>query len=155
MQRPFPWKCGTCGEPRVQPKTVDYATTIEHDGRIHELRLPALELLECAACGARMLPDEASSRITDALRGHAGLLSPAQIRQGRETCHWTQETLAGTLHVPAATVARWESGAQLQTHAVDLLLRSCFDVPELRHYLESGQPNGVPRQEAALPVRAE
>lgn len=148
MQRSYPWKCGTCREQRVQPKTVDYATAMEHDGRTYAVKVPGLDILECEACNARMLPDEAYAKLADALRAEAGLLTPAQIRTYRESFQWTQKKLASLLQVAEAAVARWESGSQIQPRALDLLLRCCFSVPELRSYLEANGEVGTKRHTA-------
>ncbi len=146
MARPFPWKCRTCGEQKLTPTVVDYRVDMEHDGRLYALTVPDLEILQCTSCGARVLPEEAHTKITDALRASAGLLTPAEIRQYRDRLGLTQKQLAAYLKVADATVSRWETGGQIQQRAMDLLLRGFFDVPELRRYYAALSGLPVPRQ---------
>jgi len=136
MSRPFPWKCRTCGEKKVRLSVVpDYSVELDHDGRSYSLSIPNLEVLECEACKTRVLPDNAHSRITLALREKAGLLTPVEIRKQRETLRLTQKQLANCLRVAESTVCRWETDAQIQQRSMDLLLRAFFDLPSLRQYL--------------------
>jgi len=146
MKRPYPWKCRTCREGSVNPATVDYTAEMEHDGRSYAITIPRLDILECGTCHARMLPDDAYSKLTDALRCEAGLLMPAQIRMNREALRLTQKQLASHLKVAPETLSRWETGSQIQQRSMDLLLRAFFDLPELRQYLAKGQPGKKKRR---------
>ncbi len=58
-----------------------------------------------------------------------GLLSAHEIRALRERFHLTQAGLAHLLRFGANTVSRWESGRNVQTAAMDLLLRLIRDLP--------------------------
>jgi putative zinc finger/helix-turn-helix YgiT family protein len=135
MGRPFPWKCRTCGKVAVHEAVTDYATEMEHDGRAYSLNIPSLTVLECKNCLARVLPDEALGKVTDALRTKVGLLSPEAIREKRKLLGLNQEQLANHLNVAKETVSRWETGGQIQQRAMDLLLRLFFGVPEVRSFL--------------------
>src|SRR5262245_1930245 len=127
MERPYPWKCRTCRERKVNPIMVpSYSAEMEHDGRAYTVTVRDLDVLECEACHARMLPDAASKRLTEALRREAGLLMPAEIRRKRELLGLSQKLLANHLNVAAETVSRWETGAQIQQRAMDLFLRAYF-----------------------------
>ena len=137
MARPFPWKCRTCGEQRVNPSVVaDYSTDLEHDGRSYHVSLPDLRVLQCEACGVVVLPDESHRRLSIALRTEAGLLTPADIKRNRDRFGLTQKQLADLIQVAESTVSRWETGAQLHQRAMDQLLRLFFDVPAVREYLQ-------------------
>ncbi len=133
--KPFPWKCGYCREKAVYPATVPYTTEIDHDGRIHTVMISDLETPKCRKCGEMILIDAANRRITDALREQVGLLKPLQIRAGREALGLTQEQLAAKLRIASATVSRWETGAQVQQRALDLLMRLYFGLSEVRSAL--------------------
>jgi putative zinc finger/helix-turn-helix YgiT family protein len=135
--KPFPWKCGTCRQHGLVPAVLDYQVELTHDGRAHELNLPALHVFRCEKCGAIVLDDEADKKISDALREAAGLLAPEEIRRGREKLGLTQKQLAHYLQVGEETLARWETGGQIQSRAMDRLLRIYFQVPEARHFLET------------------
>jgi putative zinc finger/helix-turn-helix YgiT family protein len=141
MARPFPWKCNTCGERQVRLTLVpDYTAELEHDGRSYSVTVPDLQVLECSACKTLVLTDEAHKRLGIALRDKAGLLRPAEIRAKRDELGLTQKQLASLLKVADTTVSRWETGAQIQQRAMDLLLRAFFNVPALRQFLGMGSP---------------
>jgi putative zinc finger/helix-turn-helix YgiT family protein len=85
------------------------------------------ELMACSSCGERHYTYEqsvASSRArAGALRHHAGLLAPADIRAFREREGLTQAQLEDLLGTGAKTVVRWERGTVCQSRAADRLLR--------------------------------
>lgn len=113
MNRPYPWKCHTCREVKVRPVVTDYSAAMEHDGRVYQVVVDDLEILECEACLTRVLPDAAHDRLEDKLREQAGLLTPGQIRRNREALGLSVKELANRLAVAEPTVARWESGGQI------------------------------------------
>lgn len=137
--KPFPWKCGHCRQKAVNPATVPYTAEAEHDGRTYTVTIPDLHTPKCDNCGELVLTAEANERITDALREQIGLLTPAQIRQGREALGLTQEQFAAKLRIASATVSRWETGAQIQQRALDLLMRLFFGLSEVRSALADEQ----------------
>jgi DNA-binding transcriptional regulator YiaG len=108
---------------------------MEHDGREYTVTVPQLEILECEACHARVLPDKAHERLLDGLRRGAGLLTPGQIREARQALELHQKDLALALRVAPETVSRWETGAQIQQRAMDCLLRLFFALEEVREFL--------------------
>jgi putative zinc finger/helix-turn-helix YgiT family protein len=129
---------------------LDYPAEMEHDGRAYSLTIPALDVLRCESCGTRVLTDEAHQAIVTALRTAAGLLAPEEIRRRRESLGLTQKQLAACLKVADSTVSRWETGAQIQQRAMDLLLRAFFEVPQLRQYC--ADLAGVTQATQGLPV---
>jgi putative zinc finger/helix-turn-helix YgiT family protein len=130
--KPFSWKCARCRERTVYPEVVDYAATLEHDGRAYDVRIPGLEVPRCRNCGTVVMVDAANRAVSDALRAAAALLTPAQIRKNREDLGLTQKQLASHLGVADATVSRWETGAQIQQRSLDRLLRLYFGMPGVR-----------------------
>jgi HTH-type transcriptional regulator/antitoxin MqsA len=70
-----------------------------------------------------------------AYRRRYGLLSGADIRGLRERLGLTQVELSAMLRLGANTLSRWEAGRNVQTAAMDLLLRLLRDVPSARTYL--------------------
>jgi putative zinc finger/helix-turn-helix YgiT family protein len=64
-----------------------------------------------------------------------GLLSADQIRALRARFALTQADLARLLRLGANTVSRWESGRNVQTGAMDVLLRLIRDLPGSIDYL--------------------
>jgi putative zinc finger/helix-turn-helix YgiT family protein len=71
------------------------------------------------------LPTPADTR----LRREARLLTPEEIREGREKLGLTQKQFANLLGVGEATVSRWETGVQIQQRAMDRFLRVCLASP--------------------------
>jgi putative zinc finger/helix-turn-helix YgiT family protein len=134
--KPFPWKCGHCGERAIFREKVYYETEIALDiGELHIIAIPDLIAPKCRNCGRMIFDDPVNRRITNALREQVGLLKPAQIRAGREALGLTQEQLAAKLRIASATVSRWETGAQVQQRALDLLMRLYFGLSEVRSAL--------------------
>ena len=128
--RTYPKRCGKCGQKRMELATVPYATTIEYDGRSYHVEIPALTVPRCANCRAISIDDAADQQISAAFRREAKLLTPEDIRHGRENLGLTQKQLANLLSVGEATVSRSETGAQIQQRAMDRFLRLCFTSPE-------------------------
>ncbi len=134
--RPYPWKCGTCREKAVWPINVDYTAEMRHDGAAYQVTVPGLEVLECRACQARMLSDEALDKLNEALRRQAGLLAPEDIKRQREAIGLSQQELADYLQIPSEIVSRWETGAQIQQRTMNRHLAGLFQVPELRKFYQ-------------------
>jgi putative zinc finger/helix-turn-helix YgiT family protein len=127
--RAFPKRCGKCGHKTMQVATVPYTITIDHDGRAYRVEIPALTVPQCGSCKAISIDDEADQQISAAFRAEARLLTPGEIRLGREKLGLTQKQFANLLGVGEATVSRWETGAQIQQRALDRFLRVCFGSP--------------------------
>lgn len=130
--KPFPWMCPDCREKIVTPIQRDYALTAEHDGAAYQLTLRDVSVPICSRCGQAVITSALSEQISDELRRVVGLLTPQRIRAKREDLGLTPAQLAAALRVGEATLQRWETGAQLQPRAVDLLLRLFFDSAEVR-----------------------
>ena len=130
--KPFPWKCGHCGARAVVLIVFDYSAEIHYEGRDYMVHVPDLETPRCESCGELLLDDAANRRISAAFRQQAGLLAPSEIRTKRESLELTQSQVADLLGTYEETLARWESGGQIQPRAVDRLLRLFFASPAVR-----------------------
>jgi putative zinc finger/helix-turn-helix YgiT family protein len=80
---------------------------------------------------ARRLSEDA----TALYRRKHGLLSADEVRALRKQLGLTQARLARLLRLGANTISRWESGRNVQTAAMDVLLRLLRDVPGSLAYL--------------------
>jgi len=108
-----------------------------------EIPVPAAAHLRCPRCGEIVLRFQDSKRLhQDAIaiyRRKHDLLSADSIRAIRERFGLTQADLAHLLRLGANTVSRWESGRNVQTAAMDMLLRLIRDLPGsidyLRHHM--------------------
>jgi putative zinc finger/helix-turn-helix YgiT family protein len=74
-------------------------------------------------------------RALDLYRGKYGLLTAEDIRSLRERFGLTQAELARLLRLGQNTLSRWEAGRNIQTAAMDVLLRVLRDVPGGLEYL--------------------
>jgi putative zinc finger/helix-turn-helix YgiT family protein len=75
--------------------------------------------------------------VSAAFRREARLLTPEEIREGREKLGLTQKQFANLLGVGEATVSRWETGTQIQQRAMDRFLRVCLARPAAVELLRS------------------
>ena len=96
-----------------------------------EIAVPGAAHLHCPECGEVVLRlDEARHLRKDALaryRGKYRLLAADEIRSLRERLGLTQAALARLLRLGGNTISRWESGRNIQTAAMDVLLRLIRD----------------------------
>jgi DNA-binding transcriptional regulator YiaG len=130
--RPFPWKCGYCREREVYLERVPYSVEIAHGGRTYTVTVPDLEVPRCRKCQTLVLHDAANRRITEAFRRQAGLLTPEEVRQGREALGLTTAELAGRLGVEGDLLSSVEAGLQAQPFLLDRFLRVFFAFDNVR-----------------------
>lgn len=104
-----------------------------------EVAVPSAVHLSCTKCGEVVLRFQDSKRLgEDAIamyRRKHGLLSADELRAIRERFDLTQAGLAKLLRLGGNTVSRWESGRNVQTAAMDILLRLIRDLPGSVDYL--------------------
>lgn len=96
------------------------------------ITVPRVSHLRCRCCGETLLsPEEAVAFDRQALeiyRRKYGLLSEHEIREIRERFGLTQAALSRLLRLGANTVSRWESGRNVQSASLDVMLRMLRDV---------------------------
>ena len=106
-----------------------------------EIAVPSSAHLRCPRCGEIVLRIQDSKRLgEDAIaiyRKKHGLLSADEIRAIRERFKLTQAGLTHLLHLGSNTISRWESGRNVQTEAMDILLRMIRDLPQSIEYLRA------------------
>lgn len=104
-----------------------------------EIAVPGAPHLRCPKCHEVVLRmDQARQLREGALevyRTQYGLLSARDIRAIRQRYRLTQAQLARLLRLGANTISRWEAGRNVQTAAMDVLLRLIRDIPESLSYL--------------------
>jgi len=160
-------KCAECGKKSKKLVVARYQTDAKHDGLSYSIDIPDLRIYKCQTetCeSSPTLPDESELRIADEIRRQANLLSPSLIRLQRENLRFSQKEFADELGFAAATVSRWETGAQIQQKHCDLAMRQFFNHPLARRlnrlsWLPSGRPpryeddrrpgRGIPFREAS------
>lgn len=103
--------------------------------------VPAAPHLRCPKCEEVVLRYEdwrqLDERALAIYRKKYGLLSADEIRELRERLGLTQAGLARILRLGGNTISRWEAGRNVQTAAMDALLRLVRDVPGSLEYLRS------------------
>jgi putative zinc finger/helix-turn-helix YgiT family protein len=106
-----------------------------------DISVPSAAHLRCPRCGEVMLRFQDSKRLgEDAIaiyRKRHGLLSADEIRAIRQRFDLTQADLTRLLHLGVNTISRWESGRNVQTEAMDVLLRMIRDLPQSLEYLRA------------------
>jgi len=104
-----------------------------------EIRVPNISHLRCPKCGEGLfaMQDAEAMRLGafDIYRRTHGLLSADEIRAIRERYGLTQAELARLLRLGGNTISRWEAGGNVQTAAMDVLLRLIRDLPGSFKYL--------------------
>ena len=126
--------CPRCGTTMVERRSVLKAPV---NGE--EVSVPSALHLRCPKCDEVVLRFSDARRLQkDAIsvyRKRHGLLSADKIRALREQFGLTQGELARILHLGANTISRWESGRNVQTEAMEMLLRLLRDLPGSLDYL--------------------
>jgi putative zinc finger/helix-turn-helix YgiT family protein len=104
-----------------------------------EISVPSATHLKCPNCGEIVLRFQEAKRLledaSEIYRRKHGLLSAEEIRAIRQRFDLNQADLARLLRLGANTVSRWESGRNVQTAAMDILLRLIRDLPGSLDYL--------------------
>ncbi len=131
-ERSFPWRCQHCGKNAVVMTITCYDAEIRHDGRLYTLTIPQLDIPACQACGEKVITEKVDDHINAALRAHLHLLTPDEIRTALERVNMTQREAADRLGIAEATLSRWLHEAQIQSRAMDNLLRVFFAFPQVR-----------------------
>ena len=131
-ERPFPWRCRRCGKNKVVLTTMSYDAEVRHDGRLHRFTVPNLRIPVCEACGEKVFTEKVDDQINAALRAHLQLLTPEEMRTALERLNMTQKEAAERLGIAEATLSRWLNETQIQSRAMDNLLRVFFAFPQVR-----------------------
>jgi len=104
-----------------------------------EITVSSASHLKCPKCREIVLRFREAKRLhedaSEIYRRNHGLLSADEIRAIRGRFNLNQADLARLLRLGANTVSRWESGRNVQTAAMDILLRLIRDLPGSIEYL--------------------
>ena len=115
--------------------TLSYEHEVRHDDRLFAFNIPALRLPVCQACGEKVFTEMIDEQFNAALRSHRRLLSPSEILAGIERVGMTREQVADRLGIAEATLGYWLDETQVQSKAMDNLLRVFFEFPQVRDAL--------------------
>jgi putative zinc finger/helix-turn-helix YgiT family protein len=134
-ERPFPWRCRHCGKSEVVITTVHYDAEVRHGGRLYSFTIPRLDVPVCQPCGEKVFTEKVDEQFNAALRSHLYLLTPEEMRTALERINMTQKEAADHLGIAEATLSRWLTETQIQSRAMDNLLRVFFAFPQVRNAL--------------------
>jgi putative zinc finger/helix-turn-helix YgiT family protein len=155
------WQCDVCGQMSLRRVVRPYEAEVSHDGRPPvTIRIPNLEVIACtnpdchpANPDGTIIEDDATAwQITTETYRQLGLLTPDEIRAGRETLGLNQQELQRLLGLGGNSLSRWESGRVYQSRSMDSLLRVIFNVPDALAFLgrlQDPQVPSMPRLRAA------
>ena len=126
--------CPTCGTMMTEGRS-SLSTSVNGA----EVAVPDASHLRCPKCGEVVLRfDEVrhlNQTALDIYRRKYGLLSLDEIRSLRERLGLSQVEFGRLLRLGSNTISRWESGRNVQTAAMDMLLRLIRDLPGSLDYL--------------------
>lgn len=126
--------CPTCGT-MMKERRSSLSTSVNGE----EISVPETSHLRCPRCGEVVLRLDESRHLNqtalDIYRRKYGLLSSDEIRSLRERLGLTQVELGRLLRLGSNTISRWEAGRNVQTAAMDMLLRLIRDLPGSLDYL--------------------
>jgi len=112
-----------------------YDAEIRHDGRLYTFTVPRLDMPVCQACGQKVFTEQVDEQLNAALRSHLYLLAPEEIRCALDRVGMTQKQATDRLGIAEGTLSRWLTGTQIQSRAMDNLLRVFFAFPQVRDAL--------------------
>lgn len=126
--------CPTCG---TIMRSVRGKLSVPVNGE--KVTVPDMPHLRCPKCGEDLfslaVARELERRGIDLYRAKYGLLSADEIRAIRKHHGLTQAQLARILRLGGNTISRWEAGRNVQSAAMDVLLRLIRDLPGSLEYL--------------------
>ncbi len=138
--RPFPWRCHTCFKDAVYlSRVAQYEATLKHDGQLYTFVIPEIEIPVCTACGERIFTEKVDDQIRDAFRRQHHFLTPLEMREAIRRIGVPQKEVAENLGIAEETLSRWINEYQIQSRAMDTLLRIYFGFPLVREALSSEQ----------------
>jgi putative zinc finger/helix-turn-helix YgiT family protein len=125
--------------PRCGTAMADRRSVLKVPVNGEEVSVSSALHLRCPKCDEVVLRFSDARRLQEdgiaVYRKKHGLLSADEIRAIRERFGLTQSELARLLHLGANTISRWESGRNVQTEAMEMLLRLLRDLPGSLDYL--------------------
>lgn len=79
-ERPYPWRCHTCGQVAVRPQVTAFSIECKYEGKLYFVELPAVEMPICGLCGERYVTNTVDEKIQEALLKKVEDNSPPKTR---------------------------------------------------------------------------
>ena len=139
-------QCHVCGQRTLRRVKRPFEYEVSHDGRPPvTIRIPDLEVIACTnpdchpddPADTIIHDDDSIWRTTVETYRQLGLLTPDEIRSGRERLGFSQQELQELLGLGGNSLSRWERGRVYQSRSSDALLRIIFNVPAATEFLRS------------------
>lgn len=149
------YRCDVCRQKSLRRVKRPFEYAVSHDGRPPvTIKIPDLEVIACTNPDCKpedpgdtiIHDDAATARITEETYRQLGLLTPAEIRAGREKLGMTQQELQEMLGLGGNSLSRWENSHIYQARSLDTLLRIALDVPEAMIFLKGRESARRPRK---------
>src|SRR5690348_5438326 len=98
-KRAYSPKCSECRQRTMSLSAIPYSVKVNHDGREYAVNIASLTVPKCTKCGHFVLDRDATKQIDTAFRREAQLLTPEEIRTGREGLGLSQQAFADELGI--------------------------------------------------------
>jgi putative zinc finger/helix-turn-helix YgiT family protein len=149
-------KCPDCGEHAVSETQVEQPFPYG-DGDNQVLLRAVVPVLTCNSCGEQFADARAEILRHEAVCRHLGRMTPRELRDLRDGYGLSQEQWADLTGLGAASVKRWETGANIQNEAYDrfmwlLLDSTIFDLLRQRYKASAAK---CPEPEFRTKIRIE
>ncbi len=115
-------ECPLCDSSSVETTLHDHEFEYGSGKSAVTLRVE-LPVRRCMDCEFEFIDDEGERLRHEAVCRHLGVLTPAEVREIRESYGMTRAAFSEATGLGEATLGRWESGALIQNRANDLYLR--------------------------------
>ncbi len=116
--------CADCGVCAVRKVQIEHSFTYGNGSSAVELTA-VVPVWRCVACGSMYMDQEGEEARHEAVCRFLKVLTPREIRAIRGGR--TRQEIQASTGIAAASLKRWESGEQIQTLAMDTLLRFLGD----------------------------
>jgi putative zinc finger/helix-turn-helix YgiT family protein len=126
QEQAAPRECDQCGRATVK-KTVQEQKFPYGAGPAQVILGASVPVWGCEACGDQYTDHEAEEIRHEVICRHLHRLTPAELRNLRETYGLSQDEWAAVTGFGSASVKRWETGALIQNEAADRYLRLLAD----------------------------
>lgn len=115
-------KCPNCSSEDIQTENKKQGFTYgEAEGRVN--LVAEIPVRHCLSCDLKYEDADAFEARHNAVCDHLGLMRPTMIKELRKKTYRTREAFAAATGIGIASLARWESGAVIQSPAYDRYLR--------------------------------
>ena len=137
-------RCGECGARSLRRARRPFEYDVRYEGRDVRIQIPDLDVIVCTnpECAPEQPSDTiihdgvSDAQVTEETYRQLNLLTPNDLRRGRDCLDLTQQQMQTLLGLGGNTLSRWETGFVFQSRALDRFLRLFFADERVRTRLE-------------------